>query len=348
MSLRVATWNIEWFGNLFDAHSALKLDGDWSARYKVTRAEQGAAIAKVLQKLDADLLLIVEAPNTGKRQSTVRALNNFAAAFGLRQSAAAIGFANDTHQELAVMYDPDNLSVRHDPRGLPGDGVRAVHAPRFDSQFRLDVDVDGQPDVHIFSKPPVEMEITLANSARQLRLIGVHTKSKAPHGAANATEELAVSIANRRKQLAQCVWLRQRVEDHLRDGDDLIVLGDFNDGPGLDSYESLFGRSSVEVVLGLDSPPERQLLEPHARIRLDPRQGWSLSTSRFYSKQYKRYLNALLDYVMLSPDLAARSAAKWRIWHPFDDPECFDDDAMRLALLAASDHFPVSVDLDLP
>lgn len=348
MSLRVATWNIEWFGNLFDGRSALKLDDEWSARYKVTRAEQGAAIAKVLRRLDADLLLVVEAPNTGRRQSTVRALKNFAAAFGLRQSAAAIGFANDTHQELAVMYDPDTLSLRHDPRGVPGDGARAVHAPRFDTQFRLDVDVDGQPDVHIFSKPPVEMEIRLAAGGKVLRLIGVHTKSKAPHGARNAAEELSISIANRRKQLAQCVWLRQRVEDHLRDGDDLIVLGDFNDGPGLDGYESLFGRSGVEVVLGLDAPDDRQLREPHARIWLDPRQGWSLSTARFYSKPYRRYLNALLDYVMLSPELAERGAATWRIWHPFDDPDCFDDDAMRLALLAASDHFPVSVDLELP
>ncbi len=41
------------------------------------------------------------------------------------------------------------------------------------------------------------------------------------------------SIENRRKQLAQCVWLRQRVAGHLQAGDSLIVLGDFNDGPGL-------------------------------------------------------------------------------------------------------------------
>jgi len=348
MNLRIATWNIEWFANLFDGHSALKLDGGWSARHNVTRAEQGAAIAAVLRNMDADLVMVVEAPNTGRRQSTVRALKDFAAHFNLRQSAAAIGFANDTHQELAVMYDPDILSVRHDPRGMVGDGVKPVHAPRFDSAFKLDVDVDGQPDIHVFSKPPIEMALTLAHGDKPLRLIGVHTKSKAPHGASSAAEELAISIANRRKQLAQCVWIRQRVEGHLRDGDDLIVLGDFNDGPGLDGYESLLGRSGVEVVLGLDATTDRQLIEPHARIWLDPRQGWSLSTSRFYSKHYNRYLNALLDYVMLSADLATRSHAKWRILHPFDDPDCFDDDEMRAALLTASDHFPVYVDMKLP
>ncbi|HSF92046.1 MAG TPA: endonuclease, partial [Paracoccaceae bacterium] len=36
---------------------------------------------------------------------------------------------------------------------------------------------------------------------------------------------------------------------------------------------------------------------------------------------------------------------EWRIWHPFDDPECFDDAELQAALLIASDHFPVSVDM---
>ncbi len=38
---------------------------------------------------------------------------------------------------------------------------------------------------------------------------------------------------------------------------------------------------------------------------------------------------------------------EWRIWHPFDDPVCYKTPELREALLAASDHFPVSVDLDL-
>ena len=48
---------------------------------------------------------------------------------------------------------------------------------------------------------------------------------------------------------------------------------------------------------------------------------------------------------MLSPDLARDAAPRWRIWHPFDDRACFEDEALRQALLDASDHFPVTVDL---
>ncbi|MEL7126638.1 MAG: endonuclease, partial [Pseudomonadota bacterium] len=50
--------------------------------------------------------------------------------------------------------------------------------------------------------------------------------------------------------------------------------------------------------------------------------------------------------IMVSQDLAAR-APRWRIWHPLDDPECWRQPHLRDALVAASDHFPVSLDIDI-
>ena len=47
---------------------------------------------------------------------------------------------------------------------------------------------------------------------------------------------------------------------------------------------------------------------------------------------------------MVSPDLAAKDA-DWRIWHPFNDPRIMEIPELREALLQASDHFPVTVDL---
>jgi endonuclease/exonuclease/phosphatase family metal-dependent hydrolase len=340
--VRLATWNVEWFSALFDQDNRLLVDDGWSRRHDVTRGQQADAIARVMRSVDADLMMVIEAPNTGHRQDTVSALQGFAAAYGLRQRQAVMGFANGTEQEIAALFDPDRISARHDPQGQPYDGAPDP-APRFDGEFRLDVDVDGQPDIHRFSKPPLELDVQAGG--RNLRLIGVHTKSKAPHGARDAAHELAIAIANRRKQLAECVWLRGRIDAHLDAGDDLVVLGDFNDGPGLDDYEALFGRSGIEVALGVGGPPERLLAEPHAKVRLDPRQGWTLSTARFWMKPHHTFVNALLDYVMLSPGLAAATRPRWRIWHPFDNPDCYGSEKLRRALLMASDHFPVSVDL---
>ncbi len=345
--IRVATWNIEWFAELFDSHDNLRADDKPSRRYKIARRDQAQAVADVLQRLDADLLIVIEAPNTGTRQSTINALEGFSRRYHLRQSKALIGYANGTEQEIAALYDPARVRIAHDPKGRPSDGADGDPAPRFDSKFQLGLDIDGSAEVITFNKPPLELELTALATGTNLRLIGVHAKSKAPHGARNKREEAELSIANRREHLAQCIWLRRRIDAHLDAGDPLVVLGDFNDGPGLDGYEKLFGRSGLEVVLGDPAEPGRYLTEPHARIRLDPRQGWALSTSRFYNSEHKRYINALLDYVMLSPDLAASANPRWRIWHPFDDPACFADRDLREALLTASDHFPVSVDIEV-
>lgn len=340
--MRLATYNVEWFDALFDDAGRLLEDDGWSARRDVTRGAQAAALGHVFRAMEADAVLIVEAPDTGRKRSTMTALEAFAARFGLRCSAALIGFANPTQQEIALLYDPAVLTVRHDPQG-PATGQRGDGAPRFDGTFRIDLDIDDREDQVVWSKPPLELEV-LSARGNVFRLIGVHAKSKAPHGAGSPAEVLRLSIANRRKQLAQCIWLRQRVEEHLARGDPLIVAGDFNDGPGLDEYEKLFGRSGLEIVLGEDGDP--RLYDPHARAALQRRIGPAPATARFWIEPEKRWLSALLDYVMVSPDLRAL-APVWRIWHPFEDPRCYDDPALRAALLTASDHFPVTLDIDL-
>ncbi len=330
--MRLATYNIEWFANLFDRNDALIVDDSWSGRHNVTKAQQIEAIATVLTAIDADAILIVEAPNTGKVQNTVRALQRFAEAFDLRTSHAVMGFANDTHQELGLLFDTAALSVRHDPMGE----LDGPCAPRFDSVFHIDLDVDATEDHVEFSKPPLELSVETATGIH-FRLIGAHLKSKAPHGARSRDEMIRISIANRRKQLAQAIWLSRRVEDHISAGDPVILMGDLNDGPGLDEFENLFGRSSVEILL------QSGLFDPHAAQDRDGTSGHS--TARF-AKKGGHFLEALLDYIMISRDLRDLNPG-WRIWHPLKDAEIARNPTLQRALLAASDHFPVTLDIDL-
>ncbi|MGV6811641.1 MAG: endonuclease/exonuclease/phosphatase family protein [Brevirhabdus sp.] len=339
--MRIATYNVEWFTNLFDKRGELLLDDAWSGRQDVTRAEQLEALAKVFTAMDADAVMVIEAPDDNSKRSTTIALENFAQAFGLRARKALIGFSNHTQQEIALLYDPDVIEARHDPKG--GTATREG-IPRFDGEFEIDLDVDADLDLIRFSKPPLEVAAKYKDFS--FRLIGVHVKSKAPHGARNKAEVMQLSIANRRKQLAQCIWLRARVRAQLQDGEALIVLGDLNDGPGLDEYEKLFGRSGVEIVMGEEEDDATlRLFDPNAYSALSQRIGVGVSTSRFYLAQEKRFLSALLDYVMVSPQIMARRP-NWRIWHPFDDPDCYNMPELREALLTASDHFPVTLDFE--
>ncbi|EEX08061.1 endonuclease/exonuclease/phosphatase family protein [Ruegeria lacuscaerulensis ITI-1157] len=337
--MRLATYNIEWFANLFDRDDKLIVDDSWSGRRNVTKAQQVEAIATVLTAIDADAILIVEAPNTGKSQNTVRALQEFAETFELRTTNAIMGFANETHQELAVLYDPARLRVRHDPIGDRETDGFAGDAPRFDGEFRIDLDIDATEDIVRFSKPPLELAAE-SSDGFQFRMIGAHLKSKAPHGAESRDALIRISIANRRKQLAQAVWLSHRVKAHLDAGEPVVLLGDLNDGPGLDEFENLFGRSSVEILL------QTGLYDPHAAQACRRRPGWIPSTARFPRPEEGQYLEALLDYIMISPDLRARRPA-WRIWHPFRDEHCWSVPELRDALVTASDHFPVTLDIDL-
>jgi len=340
--IRIATYNVEWFSSLFDEADALFDDDGWSARYNVTRAQQMAALAHVFQALDADAIMVIEAPDQNKNRSTIRALAGFAERFGLRAREVVIGFSNDTQQEIALMFDPDVFRVRHDPKGASSGDEGAKGAPRFDGALRIDLDIDATEDLVVFSKPPLELAVE-TKSGFAFHMIGAHLKSKAPHGARNDAEALRINIANRRKQLAQAIWLRGRIDEHIAAGMPLMVLGDLNDGVGLDEFENLFGRSSVEIVLG--SGKNQPLFDPHARQALGRKLGAMPTSARFWIRQEKRFLQALLDYIMVTDDIRAKGA-RWRIWHPLDDPECWNTPALRDALVTASDHFPVTIDLD--
>ena len=332
--MRIATYNVEWFNTLFNDSGDLIDNNSWSGRWDVTKAEQTAALGVVFAAMDADAVMIIEAPDTSRNRDAHRALERFANRFKLRAREALTGFINDTQQEIALLYDPDMMDARHDPQG-------SDVAPRFDMSFSLDVDTDAHPDPIVWSKPPLEVAVSSGRS--KLRMIGVHAKSKAPHGARDKEEATRIAIQNRRKQLAQCIWLRRRVSEVLAAGDDLMVMGDFNDGPGLDEYEKLFGRSGVEIVLG--NGEDTTLFDPHARMALGQRIAATPTTARF-KREDGSYLEALLDYIMVSPKLRAKRP-KWQIWHPFDHPTCYRDPALRDALLLASDHFPVILDIDL-
>tara|TARA_R110002049_G_scaffold10127_6_gene50558 strand:- start:27762 stop:28784 length:1023 start_codon:yes stop_codon:yes gene_type:complete len=339
--MRIATYNVEWFSGLFDQNNDLFDDGGWSGRYNVTRAAQTAALGRVFQALDADAVMVIEAPDQSRKQSTVRALEGFAARFGLRAREAVMGYSNDTQQEIALLYDPGSITARHAPGGVFSGLDGASGAPRFDGVLRIDLDIDATEDRVVFSKPPLELAVT-TRSGFAFHMIGAHLKSKAPHGATSDAEAMTFGIANRRKQLAQAIWLRVRIETHLAAGTPLMVMGDMNDGPGLDEFEDLFGRSSVEIVLGQG---QAGLFDPHAKQALSRRLGPAPTTARFWIRPEKRYLQALLDYIMVTRDFRKRGA-RWRIWHPMDDPECWHNDELRDALVTASDHFPVTIDFD--
>ena len=295
--------------------------------------------------------MIIEAPDASHRRSSRVALETFAEAFGLRTRRAVLGFENATQQEIALSLRPPMhlrcATTRSGPKAavttrLPRRASTAASRSTSTSTRHL--------KRVVWSKPPLELShARSASRVAPFRMIrGCHAKSKAPppRGVTGPRSGRCLRVRSRTaaSTLAQCIWLRRRVEEHLAAADPLIVLGDFNDGPGIDEYEKLFGRSGLEIVLG--EADGGRLKDPHADMALQRRLGAMPTTARFYIPSQKRWLEVLLDYIMVSPDLARLNPA-WRIWHPFDDPVCYRTPELREALLTASDHFPVTLDIDL-
>ena len=101
--MRIATYNVEWFANLFDDAGNLIDNNSWSGRQDVTKAEQAVALARDFQAISADAIMIIEAPDISPHRDGCIALETFAAYAGHRAQKALAGFPNETRQEIILL-----------------------------------------------------------------------------------------------------------------------------------------------------------------------------------------------------------------------------------------------------
>lgn len=331
--MRLMSYNVEWFDDHFEPDNSLKTE---AASQKVFDA-----LATVLGAIDPDMIGITEGPNTttttGNR-STVQALENYAAAKGSRQSKALIGYPSPGRQEIAALYDPSVLTLTHDPGGRAG----AAKNPPFNESFEIDSDADGIREVYKHYRPPLEVKATRADGGDDFWMMVVHAKSKGIFNATDRVHYERTSERNRRKLFAECTSIRRRVDEWLDQDRATIVMGDINDGPGFDYYEGRFGRSAVELIMGDIFMPDA-ILRNYIGAPKFGRYGWEPSTARFRDLFTEQNVNALIDHIMASKHLVPQGAEPAKVWNPFQD-----DDAkpLKSELLDASDHFPVTLDIE--
>jgi len=334
MSIRVATYNIEWFNNCFDKNNTLKLD-------QSTVRDKLSAVRDVLQLIKADVIGIVEAPNTTATsgiQDTVVKLENFANWAGLSTSKAAMGFRSRGVQEIAMLYDPNKMNIMHKPGGQENSRSN----PPFDDEFFYDADDDGIKEVYKHYRPPFEAEIAL-NNGQTFYAICVHIKSKGIFSAVDSLHWERENRRNRLKLYAECAWVRRRVQEWLEADRPFVVLGDFNDGPGLDEFEMRFGRSAIEIIMGDLFEPDKILRNFLGKPKWNKSFGWTPSSARFRHKITESYINVWIDHILASPNLPVSGDPPAQIWNPF----LHDDLDQHINLfLTASDHFPLTLDVD--
>ncbi len=330
MTIRVCSYNVEWFDDLFEPDNSLRTNAETAARCQ--------AIHDVLALVNADIVGLVEAPNTTTTtgiQDTIAKLDNFHAAYpGLRATSSLLGYISAGRQELVCQYDPNVVEMVHNPGG------GTVTNPRFDDEFRVDTDADRIVECYSMYRPPLEADVTVSASGATFKLMLAHAKSKGIFNNVDYIHWQRENVRNRHKLFGEATWIRRRVDEWLDDGHDVVVMGDINDGPGMDFYELQFARSAVEIIMGDLFEPDR-VLRNHSGRPQWRRYGWEPSSARFRDRFTEDYVNVLIDHILVSRGLTVTNQ---QVWNPYQDDEARPH---RATLLDASDHFPVSADLEI-
>lgn len=331
MNLRLASYNVEWFNHHFNADNSMKTAADSQAKF--------AAVKAILELIAADVVLLVEAPNTTTTtgiQDSVKKLETFAQWAGLPTSKALVGFPSAGTQEIALLYNPAKMTARHAPGGSAGSRSN----PPFNGEFFHDTDDDTVQEVYRHYRPPLEVQVDVTGGPT-FYLLGVHAKSKGIFDVMDQVHWERESRRNRLKLFAECAWIRRRVDDWLDAGRAFAVLGDINDGPGMDFYEMCYGVSAVEILMGDLFQPDRILRNYVGRPQWKDN-GWSPASARFKDQFTGDTVNVLIDHILASAHLPVAGAAPGRVWNPYDDATLT---AHRNNFKHASDHFPVTLDL---
>lgn len=339
MKLDIAVYNVEWMMRLFDTEGELKTDSE-----SMQRAEQ---LATVVRTIDADIIGIVEGPDTtvSGTKSAAAQLELWAGHFGLDNSYRGVqGFPSSGRQELCALYKSSIVEVAHKP-------TLAQNKHPFDQPFEADTNEALVKELYEHYRPPLELSVkSVADGKEVARMIVAHSKSKGIFDRVDFARYEQLSERNRKKLIAECLSIRERCDQWLDAEAEraVIVMGDINDGFGKDYYEQRFSRSAVEILLGDVWYPDKIL---HSVIPDKPKlgkYGWTPSTSRYTDVMTNHTLNVLIDHILVSRHVQVLDTT---VWNPYMDhkPQAKDDrvNAIKTELKAASDHFPVSVEVEL-
>jgi hypothetical protein len=297
-------------------------------------------LATVLNLLDADLIAVVEGPNTlaDRTVTASRQLSRWMEVFevgGDRGYDVIEGFASRGQQELCVIYDANKLTVEHAFEGRN----------RFDEPFLVDTLEQSIKERYEHYRPPLEALVKEKGTLRKLfKLIVMHAKSKGIFDRVDYARYEQLSELNRRKLYAECMHVRQRVDQWLKEGDQVIVTGDINDGMGSDFYEGRFGKSAIELLLGSVYEPELILKSSVGKPKLK-RYGWTPSSSNFVDKITGDEFNVLIDHILLSQKIGLQSSG---VMNPYG--KAWRDtlsDEIKGALKRGADHFPVFAEVEV-
>jgi len=229
--------------------------------------------------------------------------------------------------------------------------------PHFDiadllDPWQADIDGDALLEAYSFTRAPLVVDVQLGGT--MLRLLVAHTKSNY----INNGQQLWDDPAQRQNYIVSALKDRRRISteamrmrtflDGLLEADvttRVIVLGDLNDGPGLDFFEaSYLAHNCLDILLGSGFQPEWMLT--HAQHDVPATGRYTAIFDDFVSGEPAKHV--LLDHILLAPGLKGshglhREPGSGTVHHAEYDAQVSSSGQHRQD--RPSDHRPVSVRL---
>lgn len=337
VKLKVAVYNVEWMSRLFDSSGIPITTGAGAAR--------AAQLGKVVAKMSPDILGIVEGPDTtvSGSKSASRQLEKWAASQGLHPRYKGVhGFPSKGRQELCVLYRSDKVKIAFKPE-------RRKSKNPFEDQFLVDTSDTLIKEAYKHYRAPLELQVlSLTSPPKEVaRIIVAHTKSKGIFESVDIARFEQLSERNRKKLYAECLSIRERCDQWLTDEPkrNIVVMGDINDGAGMDYYERRFSRSAVELLMGDPWEPDIQLKHILPKPKIDSK-GWVPYSSDFRDTLTEFRVNVLIDHILVSRSVKVIDAT---VWNPHLKANSADAgiQSVKKELDDASDHYPVMATLDM-
>ncbi len=308
----IMSYNIEHMNKMFE-NNTIKPG-------EVDRAEK---IAKVIKDIKPHVLGICEAANAAQEHQHF--IDKYLSGSGYKLAAGISRGA----QNLVFYYRDPFKEVDIDP-------MISFYDPWED-----DIEIDGLKELYKWERKPLEVIFEIGDGGPKVRCILVHTKSKGIFSVVDFYNFQKISQANRKRLVSQSVKLRSRLDDLLLEQNPIptIVLGDMNDGPGMDPFEKMLGKSFVETVMGSVSEPALIYHNALWYMSKDNQLKNNLWTADFEDPIVTNPLGfkhrVWIDHIQVSPDMLQPTNP---VQYVMNSGKIGEKDATSRA---ASDHFPV-------
>lgn len=333
LPMKIANWNIEWMNRWFTADldaAAFRPSADISGVTDID--DLCRRVANVIDGLDADVLTVQEGPS--RKEEMALFVQRF-----LDGTYTVLGPTGKGSQKLFTL-------IRNGGAAAGATVVAPADPVKLTEPWEVDIDGNQVLQDYEFTREPLVVDVTDAASARAIRIVNVHLKSKFVHGGDNLwrdnrAEFVREALLARRRISAEASRLRTYLDALLEvDGKRAIVVcGDFNDGPGADFFERFYlTHNLVAAVAG--SPLNPPKMFRHGFVdRVDEDDNYTAVFDDFIADVSNRRI--LLDHILVSPGLY------WDITDGTVEHTVFDEQTKPSAAgnreRMPSDHRPQSI-----